>query len=311
MRKVFDMVGRLANADAPILILGESGTGKELVAEAIYRESERRERPFVRVNAAAFAESLLASELFGHEKGAFTGAVSRKLGAFEQANGGTLFLDEIGDISSQTQVALLRVLQEREIRRVGGHKPIRVDVRIICATNRNLEQMVEEKAFRLDLYYRIKGLTVALPPLRERGQDTLAIAEHILAKLAKKHGQHLALASCAKSRLCTYRWPGNVRELENVLRSVYFFARNGEITGDDLGAYTVLGEAVEDNPHKLITSSGILRPGFDLSAAKRQLEIQYISQALEQTSGNITRAAALLGMKRPRLSQKVKELNLK
>ena len=194
---------------------------------------------------------------------------------------------------------------------MGGHKPIRVDVRIICATNLNLEQMVEEKAFRLDLYYRIKGLTVTLPPLRERGHDTLAIAEHILAQLAKKHGQQLTLASCAESRLRTYRWPGNVRELENVLRSVYFFARNGEITGDDLDAYTVLGEVVEGNPHGPTMSTEILQPGFDLSAAKRQLEIRYISQALEQTSGNITRAAALLGMKRPRLSQKVKELNLK
>ncbi|MFT7622529.1 MAG: DNA-binding NtrC family response regulator/tetratricopeptide (TPR) repeat protein, partial [Myxococcota bacterium] len=319
MLRVFDMIERLADCDAPILITGESGTGKECVAEAICAESTRADKPFVRVNAAAFADTLLESELFGHEKGAFTGAVQRKLGAFEQADGGTLFLDEIGDISAKTQVSLLRVLQEREFRRVGGRKPIKVDVRIVCATNRNLEEMVQNGTFRLDLYYRVKGLTIELPALRERGDDISLLADRILDGLARKHGTRLAAAPDAQALLTRYRWPGNVRELENVLRSVYFFAHNGRITAEDLQTYTLLREARPQDMGgnvravaSLATADDVpLTEGFDLNDAKRDLEIACIRKALRQTDGNITKAAALLGMKRPRLSQKIKEYRLK
>ena len=314
MLRVFDMIERLGNCEAPILIVGESGTGKELAAEAICASSSRAGKPFIRVNAAAFADTLLESELFGHEKGAFTGAISRKLGAFEQADGGTLFLDEIGDISPKTQVSLLRVLQEREFRRVGGRKPIRVDVRILCATNRNLEEMVQRGEFRLDLYYRVKGLTVDLPPLRDRPGDLELLAEHVLSGLTRKHGRQLSLAPDALRLLKSYRWPGNVRELENVLRSVFFFAVGAEVTADELTTYTLLRDAKPQDLNALCSSApmdGPLAEGFDLNEAKRALEIQCIQKALDQTDGNITRAAKLLGMKRPRLSQKVKEYRLK
>ena len=316
MQHVFGMIERLADVSAPILVLGESGTGKELVAEALCQSSQRKRKPFIRVNAAAFVDTLLESELFGHEKGAFTGATARKLGAFEQADGGTLFLDEIGDISHKTQVSLLRVLQEKELRRVGGRRPVNVDVRIICATNRNLEAMVEAGEFRLDLYYRIKGLTVSLPPLRERGDDLMMIAEHLLSSLADEHGRKLTLAPDAVELLTSYRWPGNVRELENVLRSVFFFARSDAITAEELTRFTLLSDARIDGmgsagnaplPH----DDGPLAEGFDLNEAKRQLEITCITRALGQTGGNITQAAGLLGMKRPRLSQKIKEYGLK
>ena len=316
MQHVFGMIERLGDVSAPILVLGESGTGKELVAEAICKSSQRKNKPFIRVNAAAFVDTLLESELFGHEKGAFTGATARKLGAFEQADGGTLFLDEIGDISHKTQVSLLRVLQEKELRRVGGRRPVHVDVRIICATNRNLEAMVEAGEFRLDLYYRIKGLTVSLPPLRDRGDDLMMIAEHLLSRLSDEHGRQLTLAPDAVDLLTSYRWPGNVRELENVLRSVFFFARTDAITAEELTSYTLLRDARcgDMGPAGNAPQShddGPLTEGFDLNEAKRQLEITCITKALDQTGGNITQAAGLLGMKRPRLSQKIKEYGLK
>jgi DNA-binding NtrC family response regulator len=314
MLHVYEIIRRLGDAQAPILITGESGTGKELVASAIRAESLRRNKPFVRVNAAAFVETLLESELFGHEKGAFTGAASRKLGAFEQADGGTLFLDEIGDISAKTQVSLLRVMQEREIRRVGGRHPIKVDVRILCATNRNLEAMVEDGSFRLDLYYRIKGLNVDLPPLRERAGDLRLLCDFILDDLGKKHGRFLSLASDGVKVLEGYRWPGNVRELENVLRSVYFFAQSEKITADELITYTLLKDARRQDRYRLTDDGDDASPigqGFNLADAKRTLEIKCIKRALVQTNGNITKAASLLGMKRPRLSQKIKEFGLK
>ena len=321
MQRVFAMVERLGDCDAPILIIGESGTGKERVAEAICNASPRINKPFIRVNAAAFADTLLESELFGHEKGAFTGAVARKLGAFEQADGGTLFLDEIGDISPKTQVSLLRVLQEREFRRVGGRKPIKVDVRILCATNRDLEKMVAEGSFRLDLYYRVKGLTVDLPALRDRTGDLTLLSDFLLDGLEAKHGNRLHLEPAAKELLERYRWPGNVRELENVLRSVYFFAQGDRITADDLTNYTLLKDARPEDmgandlalggQHGTASADAPLSEGFNLNDAKRELEIRCIDKAMLQADGNITQAAKLLGMKRPRLSQKIKEYRLK
>src|SRR5262249_37316110 len=221
LHRVFHIIDRVAPSDGTVLILGESGTGKELVAEAIHKSSPRSKSPFVKLNCAALVESLLLSELFGHERGSFTGAHQRKIGRFEMAAGGTIFLDEIGDISPTTQVALLRVLQEREFERVGGGRPIKVEARIIVATNRNLYEMVREGTFREDLYYRLKGLTIDLPPLRERPEDILALAEHFLAQYASESGAlQKRLSKLAVDLLLGYSWPGNIRELENIVRSV-------------------------------------------------------------------------------------------
>ncbi len=315
--RVLDMVARVAPSDAPVLIAGESGTGKELIAEALWRGSRRNAKPFIRVNAAAFAESLLESELFGHEKGAFTGAVVRKLGAFEQANGGTLFLDEIGDISPKTQVSLLRVLQSGEIRRVGGTEAIHVNVRVITATHRDLDAMVAAGNFRLDLVYRIRGVQLTLPPLRDRLCDLDALCSHILGRLGSAEGRRVTLSPDARALLAAHRWPGNVRELENVLRSAYFFAQNGVITAADLTTFTTLKVHASvpsefDDIVSDVDPSGDVFPGaFDLNEAKRQLEIRCIERAFEQAGGNISKAAQLLGLKRPRLSQKIKEYGLK
>ena len=216
-----------------VLICGESGTGKELVAEALHTQSPRRSGPFVKVNCAAFVETLLLSELFGHEKGAFTGATSNKKGRFELAHGGTLFLDEIGDISPNTQVALLRVLQEGTLDRVGGSETISVDVRVICATHRNLEKMVAEGAFRMDLYYRLRGLTIDLPPLRDRKRDIPALTQHFLRKNQGEIGA-IGISPSAMASLIQHTWPGNVRELENVIRSAALFADSDEIHLNDL-----------------------------------------------------------------------------
>ncbi len=315
MRKVFKTIERIAASDATILVVGESGTGKELIAQAIFSASNRADKPFVRVNAAAFADSLLESELFGHEKGSFTGAVARKIGAFEQADGGTLFLDEIGDISPKMQVSLLRALQEGEVRRVGGRRPIHVNVRVVCATNRNLSQMVQDGTFRQDLYFRINGLPIHLPALRNRGDDLDLIADHILSNLADQYNRGLSLDDSARALIRRHRWPGNVRELENVLRSVIFFVDGDRITDEHLLQYTALRDAEirEETASQTMASdvSETIGEGFDLAEAKRTMEIAYIQRALEQTNGNITKAASLLSMKRPRLSQKIKEYRLK
>ncbi|MFT5432128.1 MAG: transcriptional regulator with GAF, ATPase, and Fis domain, partial [Myxococcota bacterium] len=305
MMRVFEMTRRVANSSAPILVLGESGTGKELVAEAIHLESSRTNGPFVRVNAAAFVDSLLESELFGHERGAFTGAHSRRVGAFELAHRGTLFLDEIGDITPRTQVALLRALQEGEIRRVGGTRTVSVDVRVLCATNHDLEQRVADGHFRLDLYYRIRGVTLELPALRDRGDDLARIARHLLSGF----GDTAGLTLDALELLSAHDWPGNVRELENILQTGHFFAAGAPITAEILRRSTSLG--AQDAAKQTSVDHEPIPEGFDLKAAQRELEITNIVRALKQTGGNITRAADLLGFKRPRLSQKIKEYELR
>jgi len=225
----------VARSNSTVLIRGESGTGKELVAEALHRASERATGPLVSVNCAALVETLLLSELFGHEKGAFTGAASRRRGRFEMAEGGTLFLDEIGDISARTQVALLRVLQEKTFERVGGAQPIRANVRVICATHRDLKAMVERGDFREDLYYRLKGITLEVPALRARLGDLPKIAEHLLGRVATERSeQPKTMTTDAVELLQRHRWPGNIRELENVLRAVSLFAEGEVITASDL-----------------------------------------------------------------------------
>ena len=343
--RVFHILDRIADSDGTVLVNGESGTGKELVAEAIHRNSPRADGPFVKLNCAALVESLLLSELFGHERGSFTGAHQRKIGRFEMAAGGTIFLDEIGDISPKTQVALLRVLQEREFERVGGGKPIKVDARIIFATNRNLAQMVRDGTFREDLYYRLKGISLDLPPLRERPEDIQALAEHFLTQYAAESGSVAkTLSPTAISLLSGYPWPGNIRELENIIRSVALFAEGQTIETRDFDEYRELFQdgPMVSGPTASVTHLSIAQPGSNsarpasqsvepaepdpvtprtpeeiqgnllmqifsqgvpLPELKKRIQEQAIAQALQMTQGNITRAAEVLGMRRPRLSQ--------
>ncbi|MBI2894087.1 MAG: sigma 54-interacting transcriptional regulator [Deltaproteobacteria bacterium] len=349
MKTVCSVIDKVAPAESLVLIRGESGTGKELVAEAIHSASARRDRPLIKVNCAALVETLLLSELFGHERGAFTGALNRKKGRFELADGGTLFLDEIGDISPTTQVSLLRVLQEREFERVGGTTAVRVDVRILCATNRDLEQMVERGQFREDLYYRLKGLQVELPPLRQRPEDVPVLARHFLGKIAAERGEApRVLAEDALDLLVRYGWPGNVRELENTLRSVTLFAEGPVLTaahfaefagglargaasrsglngpapdratpgpGGDHGRTTQspsgdCGASPAPPPPEQAAYGRVIGGDVSLRDLKRDIERECIGRALAQTRGNITKAAALLGMKRPRLSQLIKQYGL-
>jgi sigma-54 specific flagellar transcriptional regulator A len=290
----------------------------------------------VKVNCAALVESLLMSELFGHEKGAFTGANSKRRGRFERANGGTLFLDEIGDISPATQVALLRVLEERRIERVGGSAPIPVDVRIVCATNRDLRAMVERGEFREDLYYRLTGITLEIPPLRDRLSDLPQLCEAILERTAHERGDSpKRISPEAIELLARHRWPGNVRELENALRAVSVLSDGEVIELSDfvehvdalrkLGAEpaasrrdplpslrpaAVVTETPEDDGDVSDVAYREIRGGISLSDLKRSIERECIVRALSEADGNITRAAGLLGMKRPRLSQLVKEYGL-
>ncbi len=342
--RVFHVLDRIVDSDDPVLIQGESGTGKELVAEAIHRGSCRSGAPFVKLNCAALVESLLLSELFGHERGAFTGAHQRKIGRFEMARGGTLFLDEVGDISPKTQVSLLRVLQEREFERVGGSQTIQVDARIVFATNRDLERMVKEGNFREDLYYRLKGISVELPPLRARPEDIRRLADHFLRRYAAESDSVAkTLSDAALARLSGYGWPGNVRELENIVRSVALFAEGPVIESRDLDEYGPLFEVSTSNAerenghhiHPLLNSvaarptevhgndtdqpresdprtvedmqgellMAIFEQGVPLPELKKRLQDQAIARALTLTHGNITRAAEVLGMRRPRLSQ--------
>jgi DNA-binding NtrC family response regulator/tetratricopeptide (TPR) repeat protein len=315
MDHVRSLLDKVAPTDALVLVRGESGTGKELVADALHRNSPRRTEPLVKINCAALVESLLLSELFGHERGAFTGASARKKGRFEVAHKGTIFLDEIGDISPATQVALLRVLQERTFERVGGTEPIHVDVRIIAATHRDLEAMVRNGSFREDLYYRLRGVTVELPPLRNRLGDLGEIAKHLLARIAEERGEQArALSDEALSLLLQHRWPGNVRELENVLRGASLFAESKTLAPDDFAAFreTFVADAAGGStrsPEEQLYER--IRVGSSsLAQVKKTLERECIVRALKEASWNITHAAALLGMKRPRLSQLVKEYGL-
>ncbi len=334
LQQVFSLVDKIAPHDSLVLIRGESGTGKELVADALHAGSSRAGKPLVKVNCGALVESLLLSELFGHERGAFTGAVQRKKGRFEAADGGTIFLDEIGDISPKTQVALLRVLQEREFERVGGTAAVKVDVRILCATNRDLEEMVARGEFREDLYYRLKGIQIELPALRERIDDVPLLADSFLRRVAEERGSSpKRLAPEAVAVLQSYRWPGNVRELENVIRSVSLFA-DGEVIGvRDFADYSEIvreparlrprvaeaahapapaaagGAPVADASAEAIWKR-LADEGVGLRGLQERIEIECITRALAESRGNITKAADMLKMKRPRLSQLIKEYGI-
>jgi len=294
MQELYQFINQVAPTDAKVLILGESGTGKELVAKAIHFSSNRNSCPFVKVNCAALPENLLESELFGYEKGAFTGAVNRKLGRFELAHKGTIFLDEIGEISLATQVKLLRVLQEQEFERVGGTNTIKVDVRVIAATNKDLEKEVAEGRFREDLYYRLNVVSVFLPPLRERKEDIPLLVEHFLAKLNKTMNKEVKeIVPEAWSLLKKYHWPGNVRELENALE------RAVVLTNGSLLHCNVLPQAVCRQQSAKISES---KP-----TSLREAEKQLIIQTLEETEGNRTKTAKILGISLQTLQYKLKE----
>ncbi len=283
MRDVFQMISQVSRSNATVLIRGESGTGKELVASSIHYNSHRAKSPFVKVNCAALPINLIESELFGHEKGSFTGAINKKLGKFEIADKGTLFLDEIGSIGLDVQVRLLRVLQEREFERVGGHKTIKADVRIIAATNKNLEEAVEEESFRGDLYYRLNVFPIYLPPLRERKTDILLLSDHFLEKYSKENGKEIRRFSTpAIDMLMAYHWPGNVRELENCIERAVLLCEEGVIHSYHLPPTLQTGAESDTLPAQ------------SMEDAVANLEREMIIDALKNTRGNISNAAKLL-----------------
>jgi len=289
MRQVYASVSHVASTEATVLVLGESGTGKELVARSIHEQSPRAGRAFVAINCGALTETLLESELFGHERGAFTGAIARRHGLFEEASGGTLFLDEVGELSAATQVRLLRVLQERHVRPVGSNRSIPIDVRVIAATNRNLEEEVAARRFREDLYYRLNVVAVELPPLRARGDDVLLLAHHFLAKHSARHQKPVTgITPGALELLTGHDWPGNVRELENAIERAVILNHGVQVTIDAL-------------PLSLRQSSspplGAL-PNESLVEARARFERRYLMDALRANSGNLSSAAKQAGMDR-------------
>lgn len=303
MEEALNLVGRVASSQATVLILGESGTGKELFARAIHYASPRAGKPLVKVNCAALPENLLESELFGHEKGAFTGAVARRIGRFEQADGGSIFLDEIGDLSPALQSKLLRVLQEKEIERVGSNQTIKIDVRVIAATNRNLEEAIRKGAFREDLYYRLNVVTMSLPPLRERKEDIPILIDHFLKKFSRENKKQVSsLTKEAKDLLIHYDYPGNVRELENIMERAVVLSRGESITSQDLPLH--LKESKSESVLEKSRSKGSLPETLET------LERQLIQSALERNGGIQTRAAEELGINERVLRYKMKKYKI-
>jgi DNA-binding NtrC family response regulator len=310
MQQVYKTIGRIVKSDATVLLQGESGTGKELVAQALHTTSSRRSRPFVAVNCAAINRELVESELFGHEKGAFTGADRQRIGRFEAAEGGTIFLDEIGDMALETQAKVLRVLEERKLERVGSTQTIEVDVRVVSATHRDLDEAVRKNAFREDLYYRLKVVEIDLPPLRERIEDLAALSDRFLGQVAKRlEREKKSIGESALARLSRHTWPGNVRELRNVLERAAVLAPNPVIDAEDL---QLDGEVLAPGPASAPTAA---ESDLPFSEAKRQtvesFERQYLSEALREHGGNVSKTASSIGMVRQSLQQKIRELGLK
>jgi DNA-binding NtrC family response regulator len=296
MHRVFDLARSAARSQSTILILGESGTGKELLARAIHAESPRQAAPFVAVSCAALTESLLESELFGHEKGSFTGAVARRKGRFEQAHGGTLFLDEIGDISPKLQLDLLRVLEERKVTRVGGTDAVDVDVRIIAATNRDLAKAAADGRFREDLFYRLNVIPITLPPLRERREDIPLLIEHFLEHLSVETDRRVdGVSADALAVLMRHDWPGNVRELRNILERGMVVAKDRLVQPDDLG----------------LAGPGIRPDAFDPGLTLDEVERRHITAVLHHTGGNVTQAARTLAIDRVTLYNKIRKYGLR
>jgi two-component system nitrogen regulation response regulator GlnG len=331
MQQVFKMIGRVSHSDAPVMITGESGSGKELVARAIHHYSNRSGQPFIAINCAAIPENLLESELFGHEKGAFTGASSQRIGRFEQSNSGTLFLDEIGDMPLAVQSKILRVLQEGELSRVGGNATIKTDVRIIAATNKTLEQEVAKKLFREDLFYRLNVVRIHLPPLRQRREDVRLLAEYFLKKIAtQKHLPRLKLSEEGVKVMEDYPWPGNVRELENTIQRACVLATSDVLLPKDipLGLSTQRSDDGSENQTAAVsTSSGkptletAVEILLDAASTDRSLQLlpwlerEFTLFAMKRTKGNQVKAAKLLGVTRATLRKRIerygitKELN--
>jgi len=300
MQDIMNKVRLLAPSRATVLILGESGTGKELIARAIHRSSPRRKKPFLAVHCAAIPETLLESELFGHEKGAFTGAIARKVGYFEQAHGGTLFLDEIGEIPLSVQVKLLRAIETQEFRRVGGVEALHVDVRFVTATNRDLAEEVQKGNFREDLYYRLNVVTLTMPPLRRRQMDIPLLARSFVEEFARENNKPVPrIDPAVLERLAAYSWPGNIRELRNTIESMMLFSEGDVLKPEDLPPQF-------RNVALQVSKSQMLGVGSTLEEAETFL----IQQALERHQGNRTHAAASLGISRRTLQRKLKELNM-
>ncbi len=299
MREVFQMISQVSKSNATVLLRGESGTGKELVANSIHYNSHRQKFPMVKVNCAALPANLIESELFGHEKGAFTGAIRQKPGKFELAHKGTIFLDELGSISPEVQVSLLRVLQEKEFERVGGHKTLKTDVRVVAATNKNLERLVESEVFRGDLYYRLNVFPIYLPPLRERKTDILLLADHFLEQYAKENHKDIRRFSTpAIDMLMSYHWPGNVRELENCIERAVLLCEERVIHSYHLPPTLQTGE----------TSSTL--PDLSLEEAVSNLEREILTDALKNTRGNVTKASQLLKTTVRKFSYKAKKYGI-
>ena len=311
MENVRQLIRKVARTHATVLIHGESGTGKELVARALYLESPRASAPFIRVNCAAVPENLIESEFFGHEKGSFTGALAKREGRFELAHGGTILLDEISEISPNVQAKLLRVLQERELERVGGNRTIKVDVRVIATTNRNLESSVEKKEFRQDLYFRLNVVPIHVPPLRERLEDVPFLSDEFMKRFGRKHGVHIkGFSDDAMRALKTHSWPGNVRELQNVIeRAVILCSDNGILEPEHLGLtvapVSVAAASSSSSPSSSSASSSTNDPLPSLA----EIEKRHILAALEKCKGNRTHAAKLLDVSIRTLRNKLHEYN--
>lgn len=301
-------IERVASTDAWVLIYGENGSGKEVVAHEIHRLSRRRQKPFVEVNCAAIPEELIESELFGHEKGAFTGATSLKRGKFDMAHEGTLFLDEIGDMSLKTQAKILRILEEQRFERVGGNKTIQVDARVIAATNKNLEEEIKRGSFRKDLYFRLNVIPFTVPPLRERGGDIILLAEYFLKEFTENQGKRLKILSDeAKTALMYYPWPGNVRELKNTMERLSIMSPSDVITIKDLSP-NILTQPVQSAISG--TGNDIFASG-SIKEAVSQFERTYIIQKLRENEGNISRTAEKIGIARRNLTHKIKAYDIK
>jgi two-component system nitrogen regulation response regulator GlnG len=314
MVEVYKEIGRVARTEMTVLLMGESGTGKELVARSIHANSARARGPFVTVNMAAIPRDLMESELYGHEKGSFTGAVDKRPGKFELANGGTLFLDEIGEMPVELQAKLLRVLQEREVDRVGGTRPLSVDVRIVAATNADLARSVEEGRFRRDLYYRLAVVPIRLPPLREREGDVVLLARHFVHKYGEQlKGRPVALAKDAEPLLLSHAWPGNVRELQNVMQRALLKLAGARLGAKEIVGLLPTGAAAERGLAGLIESLLDEPPPEHgrHAAAVAAIEAPLIAAALSRTKGNQLRAAELLGMNRNTLRERMRALGMK
>ncbi len=308
---VKEKIEQVAKSEITVLIQGESGTGKELVAEAIQRKSNRASGPFVTLNCAALPENLIESELFGYEKGAFTGAAARKRGKFEIANGGTIFLDEIGDMAINTQAKVLRVLQEREVERLGGVKPIKVDVRIIAATHKDLKEAIEQKQFREDLFYRINVVNIQLAPLRERSEDIPLIVEHFVKTASQRSGKEIkGVSPKAMTALKNFKWPGNVRQLQNIIEGASVFTKADIIELENLPEEVRIGFEPESSSGNFDWVADQIRDGKNLDEMMAWIEKEMIVRMLRETEGNQSKAAQLLGIKRGTLQYKMKAYNL-